>query len=327
MENNDFPSWLEPPLDLDVTGESAKLKKSQNVTNTVQRQITEHEKIQQKPLQMTVTHSQSKPSSIIRTQQQSFFSQQQQKRNASNISSCGTTIPKHKTNKKNEFRSNQKTKIDDITNKRSNRHGKKPLKIFAEKITIRKPQSMMESNDDNCEINDIVIVRRNFIPEIAEIKRTDLPSHVPTPDTIDDNALEKANENPWFSSIFTILDGGNQKNNNKVSTNERPIKYFPSFDTPPSTPVASKKKLKKGTKWGSDYWHAKKSNNKSSPKSVALSSSLSFKDDIRNGNIDSIARSENFRKGTKCPSIVGTHQEEFLKKVINGKNEQNQDLG
>jgi hypothetical protein len=140
-------------------------------------------------------------------------------------------------------------------------HHKNQPKQFGENIVVSKPN---------------VSRSKSILLEIDLDPHPQLPSHIPTPDTIDDideawtskvegvidNALGGIHHH--FSNIFADNDNNQGKNNNN-------IKYAPSFDTPPQSPVAcGKKSIKskllltpqsssaKTTKWGPEIWNAKK---------------------------------------------------------------------
>jgi hypothetical protein len=154
-------------------------------------------------------------------------------------------------------------------------HHKNQPKQFGEKIVVSKPDLSRSKS---------IMLEINLDPH------PELPSHVPTPDTIDDideswtNKVEGVIDNALggihhhFSNIFA--DNNQGKNNNN-------IKYAPSFDTPPQSPVSSGRKSieskmlltpplsasTKTTKWGPEIWNAKKS---SPTNSLTMMSPLSM---------------------------------------------------
>jgi len=88
-----------------------------------------------------------------------------------------------------------------------------------------------------------------------------LPSHVPTPETIDE--VEWINPLEGFQRQFVSMFEDSGKDLHVIN---RPIKYAPNFETPPSSPIASSKKTLKvsalddrSPTLGPDYWNAKRS--------------------------------------------------------------------
>jgi hypothetical protein len=207
------------------------------------------------------------------------------------------------TNKKQEQQPTKKHVIKPQPSdfkKQQNPVGKKPQQVhhknqqkqFGENIAAaKKPDSIRLSELD---------INLNPHPE--------LPSHVPTPATIDDidelwtNKVEGVIDNALggihhhFTNIFA--DNNQGKNNN--------IKhYVTSFDTPPQSPVSTGKKSirsklvltppsasssTKTSKWGPEIWNAKKSSptnsvSMMSPPSISTKSLVSANS---NSSIDSI---------------------------------------
>ncbi|OEU06651.1 hypothetical protein FRACYDRAFT_254204 [Fragilariopsis cylindrus CCMP1102] len=139
---------------------------------------------------------------------------------------------------------------------------KNQTKQFGEKIVFSKPDVSRSKS---------ILHEINLDPHHPQ-----LPSHVPTPDTIDDV------DEPWTSKVEGVIDnalGGihhhfsNIFSDNNQGKNNNIIKYAPSFDTPSQSPVSlGKKTLKskllltppissstKTTKWGPEIWNAKMS--------------------------------------------------------------------
>lgn len=156
----------------------------------------------------------------------------------------------------------------------------------------RQNQSMQVGNNipdsGHCAVHSARVLRRDSIVKINEFERAsrDLPSHVPTPETIEDEIVAVADNNePWTNAAESAIDNAlghlanifadHSKNNTRAKENpQRPIKYAPSFETPPSSPATGRKKWSNtngkwtslpssinnsgSTKWGPDYWNAKK---------------------------------------------------------------------
>lgn len=204
-------------------------------------------------------------------------------------------------------------------------------------------------------------VRRKLVLEL-EVNldpRPELPSHVPTPETIDDID----NDEPWtnkvegvldnaldgihhhFSNVFDHTPENDDQTKNKMH-NLNVIKYAPSFETPPQSPVSSKKTKSKllltppmtKTKWGPEVWNAKKSSQTNSLSLVSSSSSTSLvsdnksnrrNDDIVGGELkfavfeladqDKFLREAMERKQKKLDVFELADQDKFVREAVERK--------
>jgi len=112
-------------------------------------------------------------------------------------------------------------------------------KEFGELFTIHKPDltndsDLSENSDDHHQDEDPFHIRFDMTPEF--------PSHVPTPETIDEVENE---QRPWIPRIFS----GEDDKEDDIPTARSPI-----------TPTASRKTLSpayspRATRWGSDVWN------------------------------------------------------------------------
>lgn len=100
------------------------------------------------------------------------------------------------------------------------------------------------------------------------------------------------------------------------------IKYAPSFDTPPQSPVPSKKTKSLKSKWGKEVWNSKKKNNlNSSSSTVSSSSSSSSMDNNITFNTNSDSR-------IGCELYISASELALQEKLLNEANqheEQKQD--
>jgi len=175
--------------------------------------------------------------------------------------------------------------------------------------TKQKPDSLMSSSVfEACSTLEL---------EVDLDPRPKLPSHIPTPDTIDD-IIESNNDDEEkiptekidlvidyaldgidgiHHRISNLLDSIPKTNNHIKKAGANFIKYAPSFETPPQSPVPSKKvkslksrllltppKSSTKTKWGPEIWNAKKSCSTISLSNVSSSSSLSDNNNITTAN-------------------------------------------
>jgi len=305
-----FLTWLTSPLEIDVTGEKKnnELKKKKMKNNQSNHSSNSNS---------NSNSNSTKPNINKKSQQQRQRLQQKQQSN----SSCSII------------------------------HHKDQPKQFCEKIsTCTKKLDLLSQSDqsilreslllDNCccDTEDTLEIAINLNPHI------ELPSHVPTPETIDDT---NDNNEPWTNKVEGVIDHalggihyhftnmfidhrtsdgnrstvkyGNQPKNNNTDHN---IKYAPSFETPPQSPVTNKKTLKskllltpppkssRRTKWGSEIWNAKKSSPTNSLATmISSSSSSSLSTDSSDSSSDSfvgelnidlckLANQENVRRKT-----------------------------
>jgi len=143
-----------------------------------------------------------------------------------------------------------------------NKKTQPPLKRFGPQVPIHRPElssssefgrnSILEGDDDPMDIQFDL--------------RPKLPSHVPTPETID------RMDEPLLYHLQTLLFAGDADNSNEGTNSEtkerRNIKNIPPAPvTPNESPVTSsgRKLLRRtpSTKWGPDVWKSLKSSNNS----------------------------------------------------------------
>ena len=188
-----------------------------------------------------------------------------------------------------------------MTNHHLSNHQHHPKKNFGEKISIHKPDSDEKSGNDRRKTQQQQRSNRNVVElSVVPMLVPELPSHVPTPKTIETN-LE-----PWTNKIEDALGGihhhiqtifssagddnnihhqhNNSSGKNNYTNRGKPIKYSPSPNTPPESPLSTSRKSKvtltmttptqSKTKWGPDFWNSQKSPNNVSTNSLVTNTMI-----------------------------------------------------
>ena len=313
-----FLTWLTSPLEIDVTGEKynneLKKKKMKNVQSNDSSNSNSNSN-------GTKQNTNKKP------QQQRQRLQPKQQSNAS----CSIINHKDQPKQFGEKISAGTKKLD--------------LSSQSDHSVLRKSLLL-----DNCccHTEDTLEIEINLNPH------TELPSHVPTPETIDQIDDSNDNNEPWINKVEGVIDhtlggmhhhftnmfidhstsngtspvkyGNQPKNNNTDHT----TKYAPSFETPPQSPVTNKKTLKskllltpplkssRRTKWGSEIWNAKKSSPTNSLSTMVSSSSSSMSTDSSDNS------SESFVGDLNIDLCELANQETVLREAIERNQQQKQ---
>mmetsp|Transcript_21980 Transcript_21980/g.47825 ORF Transcript_21980/g.47825 Transcript_21980/m.47825 type:complete len:376 (-) Transcript_21980:413-1540(-) len=193
-----------------------------------------------------------------------------------------------------------------------NNHQHYTKKNFGERIWVHKPDlrslsntkiSDKQSGNDRRKVQQQQSTNRSIVElSILPMLVPELPSHVPTPKTIE------TNDEPWTNKIEDALDGihyhiqtifssagdnnGHHHHNNssgsgKNNTNTnrgKPIKNAPSPISPPESPLSTSRKskapltmatpLQSRTKWGPDFWQSQKSLNTASNNDIVTNTTI-----------------------------------------------------
>lgn len=183
--------------------------------------------------------------------------------------------------KREEHRQTSLSPSTRTTQKSPKRQSPQKLKEFGELVSIHTPnQSNTPSSIHRASLSDNHNEPATLSPKHPQSRLLlpQLPSHVPTPETIE------SNDDHWSSGNHhalggihhhlqtMIFAGDKDREDDDEYHREIDIKYAPSLITPPESPVATsnRKTLKidtplshsehstKSTRWGPDFWKLKK---------------------------------------------------------------------